>query len=363
MARYSVLKKDVQTNTDLYNTLYAKIKEAAITAASKSANIRILDQAQVPSKPVRPRRALDLAAGLVAALFTAIVTAFVLETSLGKLRSPEDIKRWIGASSISVIPAINLGTRENVFLQGPKRLLNLPNTSNAEDTAQNDLFLLDRPHSPEAEALHGLYGSLMLSCPNNPPQVILIASAFPSEGKTTVALNLSLALAKHAKTCLVDADLRKGRIAKAFGLSSDRGLRDALTLPTSLESVLQKAPGLRDLSILPTGSSVHNSGQILCSNRMREILEELRDTFRFVVIDSAPLLPFVDGRALSTMADAVVLVGRAGTTTRGAMQRCVDLLSEVNPAPILNIVLNGADMNTSGYYRYGRAHYNWAQPS
>lgn len=364
MARYSALKKEVQTNTDLYNTLYTKIKEAAITAASKSADIRVLDEARVPSKPIRPRWLLNLLAGFMAAFCMATLSAFILEASLDKVRSPDDIKRCIGAQNVSVIPVISL-ERQNKVLQGHTHSLGISHGSAFEPSAKGDLFLLERPHSPESEALQGLYGSLMLSYPNNPPQVVLIASAFPNEGKTTIALNLSLAFAKRAKTCLVDADLRKGRIAKVFGVSPDRGLRDALTGPTELESVLQKVPGMRDLSLLSTGKSSHNAGQIICSRRMREIVEELRAAFRFVVIDSAPLLPFVDGRALSTMADAVVLVGRAGVTTRGAMQRSIDLLSEINAAPVLTVVLNAADISTNEYkyYRYGHNNYNWTQPS
>lgn len=361
MARYSALKKEVQNNVDLYNTLYAKIKEAGISAASKSANIQVVDQARVPKTPIRPRRILNLSAGLVAALFGAVVLAFLLEQFDNRLRSPEDIKRWIGSSNISVIPAIGECNRQDARLAWPKRIVGPLPSASLDKEARNDMFLLDRPHSPEAEALQGLYGSLMLACHENPPQVMLIASAFPGEGKTTIALNLSLALAKHAKTCLVDADLRKGRIAKVFGLSANEGLRDVLTEARSLESILREAPRLGNLSIVSTGRSNDNSGQLICSDTMRQVLQELRHRFRFVVIDSAPILPFVDGRALSTMADAVVLVGRAGSTTRAGMQRCIDLLSEIQAAPILHVVLNGADMNATDYkyYRYGYADYSW----
>src|SRR3989441_2918359 len=355
MARYSALKKDVQTNVDLYNTLYAKIKEAGISAASKSANIHVVDQARVPKTPIRPRRILNLSAGLVAALFGAVVLAFLLEQFDNRLRSPEDIKRWIGSSNVSVIPAIGECNSQNGRLAWPKRIVGLLPSASLDKEAREDMFLLDRPHSPEAEALRGLYGSLMLACHENPPQVMLIASAFPGEGKTTIALNLSLAFAKHAKTCLVDADLRKGRIAKVFGLSANEGLCDVLTEARSLESVLREAPGLRNLSIVSAGRSNDNSGQLICSDTMRQVLQELRHRFRFVIIDSAPILPFVDGRALSTMADAVVLVGRAGSTTRAGMQRTIQLLSEIHAVPILHVVLNGADMNSIDYkyYRYG----------
>jgi capsular exopolysaccharide synthesis family protein len=364
MARYSALKKDVQTNVELYNTLYAKIKEAGISAASKSATINVVDQAQVPTVPINRHLTL-LVAGLVAALFGGMLLAFVLEISVDKLRSPEDIRRWLGNSNVSVIPVIGECDRRSAPLSWPKRIAGLLPSPTIDDETGNNMFLVERPHSPEAEALQGLYGSLMLACPDDPPQVLLIASAFPGEGKTTVALNLSLALAKHANTCLVDADLRKGRIAKAFGLSAKEGLRDVLTDARSLESVLLKVPGLANLSIVSTGSSQDNSGQLICSETMRRVLLELRHRFRFVVLDSAPIIPFVDGRALSTMADAVVLIGRAGVTTRGAMRRSIDLLSEIHAAPIVNIVLNGANLNSNDYkyYRYGYANYSSTQHS
>jgi polysaccharide biosynthesis transport protein len=359
MARYNALKKNLQSNEDLYNTLYQKIKEAGISAASKSATIRVVDPAQVPKKPIRPNWILNLSAGLVVALFGGVVLALVLELFDNKLHSPEDIRRWIGSSNVSVIPAIGESDRQDPLLALPKRMVGaLPSASIAEEARKN-MFLLERPHSPEAEALHGLYGSLMLAGHENPPQVVLIASAFPGEGKTTVALNLSLAFAKNANTCLVDGDLRKGRIAKAFGLSAKEGLCDVLTETRSLESVLLEAPARGDLSIVSTGHSNHNSGQLLCSETMRQVLQELRQRFQFVLIDSPPILPFVDARALAAMADAVVLVGRAGITTRGAMQRCIDLLSEIHAGSIVHVVLNGADMNSIDYkyYRYGYDNY------
>jgi polysaccharide biosynthesis transport protein len=359
MARYNDLKKNLQTNQDLYNALNLKIKEAGISAASKSATIRVVDQAEVPKRPIRPNWALNLSTGLVVALLGGVVLAFVLELFDNRLRSPEDIRRWIGSSNVSVIPAIGESDRKDARLALPKRIVGvLPSASMAEEARKN-MFMLERPHSPEAEALQGLYGSLMLAGHENPPQVVLIASAFPGEGKTTVALNLSLAFAKHANTCLVDADLRKGRIAKAFGLFANEGLCDVLTEARSLESVLLEPPGRGNLSIVSAGRSDHNSGQLICSETMRQVLQELRQRFRFVVIDSPPILPFVDGRALSAMADAVVLVGRAGITTRGAMQRCIDLLSEIHAGSILHVVLNGADMNSIDYqyYRYGYDNY------
>ena len=164
-----------------------------------------------------------------------------------------------------------------------------------------------------------------------------------------MALNLSYALAKQGTTCLVDADLRKGRLARAFSLTGGQGLSEVLTRSATVDSVLLEVPGLPNLSIMPAGVLKGNAGQLICSETMQQAVQELRQRFQFVVIDSAPILPFVDGRAISTLVDAVILVGRAGVTTRQAMRRSVELLSEVRGAPILQVVLNAADQSATDY--------------
>jgi len=353
MARYTALKKEVEANVELYNSLYGKIKEAGISAASKSADIQVVDPARVPDRPIRPSPVLNFAVGLLAALVGGVGLAFICEELDNKLRSPEDIRRWIGSANISVIPAITESKSQEGRLGWPKRIVGVLPAS-TEDSRTNTFFL-ERPNSPEGEAVQALYASIMLSWPNNPPQTLLIVSALPGEGKTTIALNLSYALAQHANTCLVDADLRKGRVARAFSFATGQGLGDVLTGDAMLEKSLLEIPGMSNLSILPAGRSRGNFGQLICSEKMQQVLGGLRERFGFVVIDSAPILPFVDGRALSTLADAVILVGRSGVTTRQAMRRSVELISEVHGAPILQVVLNAANMENSDYkyYRYG----------
>lgn len=360
MSKYASLKKDVEANVALYNSLYGRIKEAGITAASKSADIQIIDPARVPDNPISPRPLLNMIVGLMAALIGGVGLAFICEELDNKLRSPEDIRRWIGSANVSVIPAITEQANPEKRLAWPKRIVGvLP--APGEDS-RTDSFFLERPNSPEGEAVQALYASIMLSWPNNPPQTLLIVSAVPGEGKTTVALNLSYALAQHANTCLVDADLRKGRVARAFRLSGGQGLGDVLSGDATLENSLLEIPGTSNLSILPAGRSKGNFGKLICSEKMEQTLGSLRERFGFVVVDSAPILPFVDGRALSTLVDAVVLVGRAGVTTRQALRRSVELISEVHGAPILQVVLNGADRNTTDYkyYRYG---YEYGEPA
>jgi succinoglycan biosynthesis transport protein ExoP len=360
VAKYTTLKKEVEANVELYNSLYARIKEAGISAASKSVDIQIVDPARVPDTPIRPRRLINFAAGLLAALIGGIGLAFLSEELDNKLHSPEDIRRWIGSSNVSIIPMINGPATQETRAGWSNRIAGILPPSPGDGCAST--LFLENPNSPEGEAIQALYASIMLSWPNNPPQTLLIVSALPGEGKTTVAMNLSNALAQHANTCLVDADLRKGRLANAFSMPAGQGLGDVLSGNATLESSVLEIPGLSNLSILPAGRTKGNFGQLICSNRMEETLNALRERFRFVVIDSAPILPFVDARALSTLADAVVLVGRAGVTTRQAMRRSVELISEVHGAPILQIVLNGADIKSTEYRYYGYG-YAYGEPA
>jgi succinoglycan biosynthesis transport protein ExoP len=350
MARYSALKKEVQSEVELYNSLYSRIKEAGIAAASKSATIRVVDQARVPALPARPRPLLNLSVGFLIAVLGGIAVAFLREEFDNRLRTPEDITRWIGQSNVSIIPVIEGGN-------GTRKLPALLfNNSKRAELART--FVLDSPDSPETEAMHSLQASIMLSHRGNSAQVLLVASSFPGEGKTTVALNLALALAEQGETCLVDADLRKRNVTARFGLSQRSGLADYLQRKAGIDDILQPS-GVNRLTVIPAGTALKSPGQITCSPNAPELFRALRSCYRFVVIDSVPVLPFADGRAFAPFADAIIFVGRAGVTTREAMRRSLQLLADVHAAPILEFVLNAADTSSPGYeyYKYGYESY------
>jgi capsular exopolysaccharide synthesis family protein len=354
MAKYNALKKEAQANSDLYNTLYARVKEAGIAAASKSSNLRVVDEARVLMFPSRPNRLLNLAVGLLGALLCGIAVAFVREQIDTRIFTPEDVRAWIGTSNVSILPLF--------FAAGKAELppgATAPKIHGLEQLAPGVRFLLDRPHSPEAEALRSLYTSVMLSRAGAPPQVILVVSSFPGEGKTTVAVNLAIAMSQHGSTCLVDADLRRGRVASAFGISGHTGLKDLLEGTTPLEGVLREVTSLPNLSVIPAHAGSINAGQLVCSETMRNVIADLRTRYQFVIIDSAPLLPFADGRALSAAVDGLVFVGRSGITTREVVRRSLELLQEVHGAPVLEFVLNAADINSEEYryYQHGSDYY------
>jgi len=361
MERYGALKKEAQANSELYNSLYARVKEAGIAAASKSSNVRVVDQARVLDSPTRPNRLLNLAVGMMVALLGGVALAFLREQIDARIFTPEDMRRSIGTANVSIVPELFLPPQKQLASVSQKGPAALPANGKGMFGPWVRL-LLEEPHSPGAEALRSLYSSIVLSRAENPPQVTMVVSSLPGEGKTTVAVNLAIAMAQHGSTCIVDADLRRGRVACEFGITTNFGLSDVLAGAGSVQRAYVTLPAVPNLTVIPANPGDPKAGQLVCSEAMGEILQELRSQFRFVVIDSAPLLPFADGRALSTLVDGLLFVGRSGITTHHVMRRSLELLEEAHGAPLLEFVLNGADINSVEYrhYQYGYDYYRAA---
>lgn len=353
LARYNVLKKEAQADRDLYDTLYAKIKEAGISAASKSSNIHVVNQARVLDHPTRPNRALNIEAGILLGLIGGAALAFVKDRMQDRIQTTDDVWESTGMPSIAVVPAIHSGHRGMGMLRlnRTKQLTLL--SGNGAECLGPDCFLLQRPKAPESEAVHALLAMLFLSQPEHRPKVILMTSSLPGEGKTTLANNLAIALAKRGKTCLVDADLRKPAVGASFNLTPERGLEHYLQASASFEQITYPSPEVRNLTIIPSTMPTDSAVELLTDEPVRLLVKRLRERFEFVVIDTPPLLPYADALALSTVVDGVVLVGRAGRTPRGAITRSMDLLEAVNSAPVLTVVLNAANPRSDyGSYTY-----------
>ena len=339
MAEYNNLKKQAQAQTTLYNTLLGKIEEAGIAAASQSSRIRIVDFARILDRPTRPQRLPYLAFGLMAGLIGGVVLAYIREKMDSRLHTPQDVRDWTGVPSVSLIPEF----AGNGFQRG------LKSRRNSDDGATK--FLIDRPHSPESEAMRALHANIVLA-KEQQPQVVLVASSIPGEGKTTVAVNLALALAQHQRTCLVDADLRRPCVAATFGVRSDKGLGDVLLGSLALEDALVSMPDSPQLSILPGGKASDERSYLIASTAMELIMESLRAQFDFIVLDSPPIIPYAEGRALSTLTDGIIFVTRSGITPAPAMARSMELLGEVKSPRIVKVILNAHNFPNQDYYYY-----------
>jgi capsular exopolysaccharide synthesis family protein len=335
VAQYNSLKKEAQTNSELYNALYARVKEAAIAAASRSANIRVVDSARILDRPTKPRRVLNLAIGLVLSLLCGIVVSFTKEALDPTLQDSVDIYKCTGLHALSIVPRFSSDNKK----LGPRQKLQL-----------------DRPNSPEAEAVRVLYTGLMLSPSTSGVRTILVTSSAPGDGKTTIAVNLAMTLARQGTTCLFDGDLRGKSTSASFGIRDNRGVAEVIAGEATLSDVLVDMPEISGLSILPAGDAVENAGEVVLSSGMREVISDLRSRFQYVVLDSPPILTYADGRALASVSDGVILVARYGVTTREILHNSAEALRKAG-VNIFGVVLNGADFRAPGYGKYGYSDY------
>src|SRR6195256_820333 len=348
LAASSLLKKEAATNSDVYNKLYTSVKEASIAAASKSSNIQIVSKARVLENPTSPNTLLNLAIGMFAALFGGVVLAFVREGLDRTISTPEEVKRFTGQSPMSIVPLLHsveprrFGWHKTIPLLPVKAL-----------PAQNRdmVFTLVNPWSPQAEAVRSLKSSILMAKTKQSSLVILVVSSTAGEGKTMLSVNLASVLAEQAETCLLDADIRRPRAASTLGVLPEIGLKDVLAQVVPLEKALIKVPDVPGLSLLPPRAAGDKAVEIASSPEMEKTIAALRQKFRFVVVDCPPIISYPEGRVLSKLVDSVILVGRCGTTTGEALTRSVEILADVQ-APVLGVVLNGADLNAPEYSYY-----------
>jgi capsular exopolysaccharide synthesis family protein len=230
-------------------------------------------------------------------------------------------------------------------------LFKSPGSRNGHDK-RIELVAQHLPKSQVSEAFRALRTALLLSQPDHPPQVILVTSALPREGKTTAAANLAVTLAQLGdKTVLVDADLRKPGVGRLLNLGSGKhaGLSSYLAGVSSLELVTVPHPAIPNLAAIPTGPLPPNPADLLSSHRLADAIAELRTKFKFIVIDSPPIMAATDAVILSVQVDGVVLVVRSGETPKEAFTRTRDLLTSVK-SNLIGVVLNAVDANAPDYY-------------
>jgi succinoglycan biosynthesis transport protein ExoP len=346
LVEYNILKREAEANKSLYDGLMTKLKETAISAGLRSSNIRIVDPAMIPSTPARPAKARNLALAFLVGLVGGIGLALMREYLDNTVKTPDDIETLARLPSLAVVPqfAGSNGT-------GKRHGLLQSFASNGHDK-RIELVAQHLPKSQMSEAFRALRTSILLSQADHPPQVILVTSALPREGKTTAAANLAVTLAQLGdSTVLVDADLRKPGIGRLLNLGSGKyaGLSSYLAGVSSLDLVSVPHPAIPNLVAIPTGPLPPNPADLLSSRRLVEAIAELRTKFKFIVIDSPPIMAATDAVILSVQADGVLLVVRSGETPKEAFTRTRDLLLSVK-ARILGVVLNAVDSSAPDYY-------------
>jgi succinoglycan biosynthesis transport protein ExoP len=355
--RFDLLRREAQAQSNLYIATSSRIKELAVSGSLASNNIRILDDARIPSRASGPHRIQILGAGLLLGMIGGVVLAFVSEGMDDKISTLADVERISGMSPLGLLPASENGFRGIVSLGN--RLWGRSRMSTFSVPVVQ--FLKEKPNSPEAEAIRSLETAIRVSAQMKdlPVKTLLVTSGFPGEGKTTVATNLAAALSRHYKTCLIDADLRHPVITSSYGLKRQIGLQDALLKPELVDELSTTKVGNPSLTVLGTGAAIANAIDQMTSDSMAKLLERLKACFDYIVIDSPPVIPFAESRWLSALADGIVVVVRSSNTTRRALSWTMNILGDVQPQ-VLGVVLNGVDIaaDYDGYgnaYRYYRA--------
>jgi succinoglycan biosynthesis transport protein ExoP len=348
MVEYNILKREAEANKALYDGLMTKLKEVGISAALQSSNIRVVDPAMIPAYPSRPAKARNIMLAFLVGLVGGIGLALMREYLDNTVKTPDDIETLARLPSLAVVPQFS-GSNANGY-GSRKRLLQGISTNGHEKRIE--LVAQHLPKSQMSEAFRALRTSLLLSQPGRPPQVILVTSALPREGKTTAAANLAVTLAQLGdSTVLVDADLRKPGVARLLNLGPGKyaGFSSYLAGVSSLDLVIVPHPEIPNLAAIPTGPLPPNPADLLSSHKLAEAIAELRTKFKFVVIDSPPVMAATDAVILSVQTDGVLLVVRSGETPKEAFTRTRDLLISVK-CHILGVVLNAVDSSAPDYY-------------
>jgi succinoglycan biosynthesis transport protein ExoP len=347
LVEYNILKREADTDKTLYDGLQTKLKEAGISAGLRSSNIRIVDPAMIPSYPSRPAKARNVALAFLVGLVGGIGLALMREYMDNTVKTPDDVENLARLPSLAVVPQFtgaNGGGKRAGLLQGFA-------SSNGQEK-RIELVAQHLPKSQMSEAFRALRTSLLLSQAGHPPQVILVTSALPREGKTTAAANLAVTLAQLGdSTVLVDADLRKPGVGRLLNMTGGKyaGLSSYLAGVSSLDLVSVPHPSIPNLVAIPTGPLPPNPADLLSSSKLTEAIAELRTKFKFVVIDSPPVMAATDAVILSVQCDGVLLVVRSGETPKEAFTRTRDLLTSVK-CRLLGVVLNAVDSSAPDYY-------------
>jgi capsular exopolysaccharide synthesis family protein len=346
MVEYNILKREAEANKTLYEGLMTKLKETAVSQALRSSNIRVVDAALIPSTPARPAKTKNIMLAFLVGLVGGIGLALIREYLDNTVKTPDDIETLARLPSLAVVPEF-VGSNGS----GKRRGMLSGLSSNGHDK-RIELVAQHLPKSQMSEAFRALRTSILLSQADHPPQVILVTSALPREGKTTAAANLAVTLAQLGdRTALVDADLRKPGIGRLLNLGGGKyaGLSSYLAGVSSLDLISVPHPSIPNLVAIPTGPLPPNPADLLSSHKLAEAIAELRTKFRFIVIDSPPVMAATDAVILSVQVDGVLLVVRSGETPKEAFTRTRDLLASVK-CRVLGVVLNAVDSSAPDYY-------------
>lgn len=376
--QYNILKREVDSNRTMYEAMLQRVKESRIASAMKASNVRVVDPAKPARRPARPILWVNMLLGLLGGTLAGIALVVATERADRTLQEPADLQNYLGIPELGVVPAFDAVADSNMGkkkIGWAKRELPMPVNDDAGAVAvakelpeRLELITMQKKAGLMAESFRAVLTSLFFAGTSGErPRFFVVTSANPGEGKSTVTANLAIAAAEAGqRILLIDADMRKPRMHDIFGISNKTGLSTLLQRSTSdgfgtkLEDFadLMQATPIPGLSLIPAGPLVAGPTNLLYAKNFGEHLERFQEWFDMVIVDTPPMLQIPDARVIGKMADGVVLVVRAGKTTRDAAQAVRTRLTE-DGIPVLGTVMNdwNPGRSPSGYYgSYGGYH-------
>jgi tyrosine-protein kinase Etk/Wzc len=341
------LERKAKVNEEIYTLLLTRSKEAQISEASEIGDIRIVDPAELPEKPVKPKKRLNALLGLILGLSLGLSMAFVVEYLDDSIKTWDDIKDGIDLPLLGSIPSI----LESSPIQKYR------NTREMEwFSLESRLLTHYEPRSPIAESYRNIRTNIQYFDLSREMKTILFTSPNPKEGKSTTVSNLAITLAQQdQKVLLIDCDLRKPILDHIFYQKREPGLTNVLMGQAGI-SIAVHPTKVDNLSLLSCGSIPPNPSELLSSSRMRDLLTRLKDEYDFILVDSPPVLAVTDASILSTEVSGVILVVRSRTTSPDMVEEARDRLFNVG-ARVIGVVLNDLDLERH-YGKYARYSYS-----
>jgi len=338
--QYGVLRRESESARYMYELLIKRFKETSLTEDMKTGNIRIVDRAEAPEYPIKPKKKLNILLAIIVSLLTGTGLAFFFEYLDNTIKLPEEVEKHL-----------------NIPFLGSTPLFSTKNKWNIRGDTSQELIAFNYPRSTASESYRGIRTSILFSSAESAPQVILITGVGPQEGKTITTANLAVTMAQaDSKIVILDCDMRRANVHKVFGTANDHGISNLLVGNSNMREAIVHTR-IPNLDVIPCGPTPPNPSELLGSTRMKTLLNSLRKHYAHILIDSPPSIAVTDSVVLSKSVDGVILVIRAGYTAKEIIKNGIAQFGAVG-THILGAVLNGVDISIDRYhYQYYNYYY------
>jgi capsular exopolysaccharide synthesis family protein len=350
---YKPLQRASEQEAKMYGIIATRQKEIDITGPMKTNNVRVLERAVVPGIPVRPRPVQNLLLGLLIGLGTGVGLAFVIEALDNTLKTQADVEQVLGVPVVGLVPIIGAPPAGEAAEAG-------------DHLRERDLGVFLDPKSVAAECCRSIRTNILFMSPDRPLRTMVVTSPSPQEGKTTTAINLGVTMAEAGgRVLIVDTDMRRPRLHRSFGVPNQSGISTVIVGKSKLQETIKRTD-VPNLDVLTCGPVPPNPSELLHTDRFVAVLAECASLYDRIILDSPPTSAVTDPAVLGNLADGVVLVVKAGETTREAALHARKQLMSAK-ARLFGVVVNAIDFSNPAYgydyyyrnyYRYGYTYGN-----